>query len=78
VVTRFEIPPIASKDATDEGVEISGDLSLVVADVGDVEAGKLPAVCKSASSFCVVLIDVAGNKSEPACTKSIKITASTP
>ncbi len=75
VVSRFALPNIASEAAVEEEVRIEGELQLVVADVGAVAAGALPEVCDNASSFCVVLIDAAGNKSEPACTGAISIAA---
>ena len=75
VVNRLALPGIASEAAVDEEVRIEGQLRLVVADVGVVAPGAMPDVCDNASSFCVVLTDAAGNKSEPACTGAISIAA---
>jgi hypothetical protein len=74
VVQRSALPAIASAEAVDEGVEIEGDLRVVVADVGPVAAGPVPEACGGdGSAFCVVLVDAAGNESEPACVSGIAI-----
>jgi hypothetical protein len=76
VVQRSGLPAIASAEAVDEGVEIEGDLQVVVADVGPVTAGPIPDACAGdASAFCVVLIDAAGNESGASCVSGIVIAA---
>jgi hypothetical protein len=85
VVVTLELPPIASQEAIDEGVPITGTLDLIVADIGEVDpASAAPPVCAelgvgppSAGSaiFCVVLTDLAGNSGSGDCTGSIEITA---
>ena len=75
VVERSALPAIASPEAeVAVGVEIEGDLRVVVADVGAVAAGPVPEACGGdGSAFCVVLVDAAGNESEPACVSGIVI-----
>jgi hypothetical protein len=76
VVSRLSLPEIASAEAVEEAVQIEGQLSLVVSDVGEVAPGALPEACEAANAFCVVLVDSAGNASEAACTSAISITPS--
>lgn len=74
VAQRTILPAIASPEAVDEGVQIEGDLRVVVADVGPVAAGPVPEACGGdGSAFCVVLVDAAGNESEPSCVSGIVI-----
>lgn len=83
VVTRLPIPPLATQEAIDEGVPISGELDLLVADVGLVDpVATPPQVCAdlgigAMSSdqvvFCVVLIDTAGLSGLGDCTASLTI-----
>ncbi len=82
LVTSLDIPPIASADAVAAGVAITGMLQLVVADIGDIAADRIPpAACADAdaatateTAFCVILRDSADNPSDPACTAPIAIT----
>lgn len=83
LIAVFDLPPIASQEAIDEGVPIEGQLSIVVADVGDVEASsRPPVVCEDLgidsvadgeAVFCVVLIDAAGNEGPGDCTGAVTI-----
>lgn len=83
LVTDLPIPRIANDDAVAQGAPIEGEMDLVLADVGAVPAsGTVPAGCADlgvtapsdgAQVFCVVLIDAAGNESEGACTKPIRV-----
>lgn len=80
LVTELAIPAIANADAVQQGVAISGELDLVVKDVGEVEAGAAPAaVCRelggAPQAFCVVLVDEAGMAGDGACTGPIRIAA---
>ena len=79
----FELPPIASAEAVDEGVPIEGTLELIVADVSALApASAAPAACTELgvaapidgeAIFCVVLVDAAGNSGTGDCTGSISI-----
>jgi hypothetical protein len=72
VTERTSLPAIASPEAVDAGVEIEGDLQVIVADVGAVQAGPTPEACGGdTGAFCVVLVDAAGNESDPACVSGI-------
>jgi hypothetical protein len=83
LVAMFDLPAIASDDAVDEGVAIEGELSIVVADVGDVAASSRPpvvcedlgvaAVAAGEAIFCVVLTDAAGNAGPGDCTGPVAI-----
>ncbi len=81
LVTRLDIPPIASDDAVAAGVPITGTLQLVVADIGDVTPDRIPpSACADAdpatasqTPFCVILLDSATNPSPPTCTPPIQI-----
>lgn len=85
LVALFDLPAIASQKAIDDGVPIEGQLSIVVADVGDVAASARPpvvcedlgidAVADGEAIFCVVLIDAAGNAGPGDCTGAVTITA---
>lgn len=83
LVTDLPIPRIANEDAVAQGASISGEMTLVVADVGapGVESS-LPKACadqgvsappEGKRVFCVVLIDAEGNESEGACTGQIAV-----
>ena len=77
IVTTYALPEIASKQAEAEGVAIGGTLTVIVPDVGVVTSASTPEVCRalgaSATSFCVVLVDAAGDASEGACTKGVTV-----
>ena len=81
VVTRYTLPAIASRAAVAAHADIDGTLTIVVPDVEAVEPSAKPdPVCKDLgaepTSFCVVLIDAAGNASGGACTPKIVVKAS--
>lgn len=77
VTTELPVPPIANEDGVEGEIAITGEIELVLADVGAALAGPIPEACDSAGvgpgAFCVVLVDAAGNESEPACTGVLKI-----
>jgi hypothetical protein len=83
VVTELMLPDIASMEAIDAMVPIEGELELLVGDVGLVEPGEMPEICTrtglggmtvaTQAIFCVVLVDAAGNESEPDCTQPIDL-----
>jgi hypothetical protein len=75
VVTVLDIPPIANELAVEEGVAIEGELLLSIPDVGELARGELPVACQAApqGAFCVVLVDLDGNHSEPSCTGRIVV-----
>lgn len=83
VTIVFDIPPIASEEAVDEGVPIEGELELIVNDIGEIELDDAaPDVCDELGVgaprqgevvFCVVLIDAAGNEGEGDCTPAVTI-----
>lgn len=83
LVTELAIPRIANDDAVAQKVPIAGELTLVVADVGAIEAAaKVPSLCadlgvaapeEGAQVFCVVLVDAAGNESEGACSSPVVV-----
>jgi hypothetical protein len=77
VVTSLEIPTIANPAGVQEGIAISGELELVVTDVGTQPSAGVSEVCDTAGAqagaFCVVLVDAAGNESEPGCTQVLAI-----
>lgn len=82
VVVELALPPIANGDAVGEGVAIEGELALLVNDVialePDASSGcaDLPNVALPADgevSFCVELVDGAGNTSEPDCSAVISL-----
>ncbi len=77
VVTDLEIPTISNAAGVDEEIAISGELELVVNDVGTQPRTGVSPVCESAGvgagAFCVVLVDAAGHESEPGCTPVLQI-----
>ena len=79
LVTFLDLPEIASMEATDEDVPIEGTLTLVVADVGDVVSETaVPEECVAVPengkvSFCLVVVDREGHRSEPDCTPPITV-----
>jgi hypothetical protein len=77
VVTDLELAAIADDEGVAAEIAVSGRLRLLLADVGRLPAGRLPEVCASADAsagaFCVVLVDSAGNASEPACTATLRL-----
>jgi hypothetical protein len=87
LVTRLELPAIASDEALAEGVPILGELELVVSDIGDVDLDSTaPAACADLeisaptageAVFCVVLIDAAENVGPGDCTSAVVIEPAT-
>jgi hypothetical protein len=83
LATVLPIPRIAADEAVESGVPIQGEMSLVVSDIGAVPpSDAVPAACADlgvgppagdAQSFCVVLVDAAGNASDGACTKPVRV-----
>jgi hypothetical protein len=84
LVTRLQLPPIASMEAVDEGVPIEGELELRVSDVGLVAPdAQAPPTCvdlgidampsADQTIFCVVLEDAAGNRGEGDCTSPVTV-----
>lgn len=86
LVIVFDIPPIATQEAVDEGVPIEGLLELIVNDVGEISIDRrAPQVCEDLGvedpvegevTFCVVLTDAAGNVGDGDCTAPVLIEAS--
>lgn len=83
LVTTLTIPRIANDEAVAQGVPIEGELDLVLADLGAIEAAEVPPACAElgvgapeggAQVFCVVLVDAAGNESEGACSSPVVVT----
>jgi hypothetical protein len=85
LLTVLAIPPIASEAAVMEGVPIEGELDLLVADVGRVAPDPAtPAACADVGvtaaptadsvTFCVTLIDAAGNRGPGDCTTGTVLT----
>ncbi len=80
LLTRLSLPHLASQAGVDAEVSIEGELELVVADVGVHETPSSAAkVCRdleaTATAFCVVLVDAAGNRGDGACTVPIEVIA---
>ncbi len=85
LLTRLAIPPIASPEAVDAGVEIEGTLDLVVPRVAWLQpAAQAPAACAAQGVgppradqviFCVALADAVGNQGAADCTAPIGIVA---
>lgn len=77
VVTELGIPTISNAVGVDEKIAISGELELVVTDVGTQPSAGVSDVCDTAGAaagaFCVVLVDGAGNESDPGCTPVLQI-----
>jgi hypothetical protein len=77
VVTDLELAAIADEEGVAAEIAVSGQLRLLLADVGGLSPGRLPEACASADAsagaFCVVLVDAAGNESEPACTAQLRL-----
>jgi hypothetical protein len=77
VTTELRIPPIANERGVDEQIAISGELELLVTDIGTAPSGGPSEVCRDAGAeagaFCVVLVDAAGNESDAACTEVLAI-----
>jgi hypothetical protein len=78
LVTELPIPAIAPTT----GVHITGTLELHVNDVGAVTSAALPETCEelgvaelgpNEAVFCVILVDVAGNRSTGDCTLPILV-----
>jgi hypothetical protein len=80
LVTTLLLPPIANEDAVVADVAIEGELSLLVNDVTDVSgtpgcsAFGQPAPAPGQLSLCVVLVDLAWNRSEADCSQPIAFT----
>ena len=83
VVTELTLPAIASGEGVDEGVAITGELELLVNDVGAVTlAGSAPTACADLGApapaageavFCVVLVDSAGHEGPGDCTAALAL-----
>lgn len=83
LVTEKALPAIASDEAVREGVAITGELTLLVNDVGPVAPdAAAPPVCADAgiaapaagqAVFCVVLVDATGHEGNADCTAPIAI-----
>jgi hypothetical protein len=83
VVTEIMLPSIATDEAVEEGVAITGELELRVNDVGDVTlATSAPTACADLGApapvagsavFCVVLVDAAGNEGPGDCTAALAL-----
>jgi hypothetical protein len=78
LATQIAIPAIAKA----KGDHITGELDVIVNDVGSVTADSMPAACSDLgvaalapdqSVFCVVLVDAAGHRGTGSCTKAIAI-----
>jgi hypothetical protein len=87
LATVLVLPPIASEEGVAEGIHITGELVLVVADVDDVTPGPAPATCVDLGApplapgevaFCVTLTDVGGRTGPGDCTPAIPITVTAP
>lgn len=85
VVTEIMLPSIATDDAVEEGVAITGELELRVNDVGDVTlATSAPTVCADLGTpapvageavFCVILVDAAGHEGPGDCTSALALSS---
>jgi hypothetical protein len=77
VMTELALPAIANEDGVQTEISMSGELQLVLADVGAIPEATLPEACDfggvGPGAFCVVLVDAAGNESDPACTDVLAI-----
>ncbi|NUO49757.1 MAG: hypothetical protein HOV80_12955 [Polyangiaceae bacterium] len=77
VTTEFALPELANWNGVELEIEMTGEIKLVLTDVGVVPEGTLPEPCEfagvGAGAFCVVLVDAAGNESDPACTEVLAI-----
>jgi hypothetical protein len=80
IVTELLLPAIASDKR--EGDHISGTLELHVNDVGLIDLGTQPQICKdlgvasldaNQTVFCVVLVDKAGHRADGDCTSAITL-----
>jgi hypothetical protein len=78
LATQIAIPAIAKA----KGDHITGELEVILNDVGSVAAGTMPTACSDLgvaalaadqSVFCVVLIDAAGHRGTGSCTEAIAI-----
>lgn len=85
VVTEISLPSIATDEAVDEGVAITGELELRVNDVGDVSlATASPPACADLGApapavgeavFCVILVDSAGHAGPGDCTAPLALSS---
>ena len=79
LVTTLLLPPIANDDAVVADVAIEGELSLLVNDVTDVSGAPgcgafgQPAPAPGQLSLCIVLVDLAWNRSEADCSQPIAL-----
>lgn len=83
IVTTLMLPSIASDEAVAEGVAISGELSLLLNDVGAVTpASAAPAACASLgiaapvpgqAIFCIILTDASGTSGPGDCTAPVTL-----
>jgi hypothetical protein len=81
---ELAIPPIASQEAVDQGVAISGELALIINDVGALAEVTSNSVCSGLGvaalagnqvAFCVELVDMAGNTGPGACSAMVALGA---
>ena len=79
LVTTLALPPIANEEAVVEDVTIEGELSLLVSDISDVSgppgcaAFGAPPPAAGKLSLCVVLVDLAQNRSAADCSPTLRI-----
>jgi hypothetical protein len=84
LVTEVTLPSIANEEAVADGASIDGELVLAVTDVLAVDdapgdgcaAFGAAAPAAGQTSFCVVLVDAAGNRSDADCSQPVALTAS--
>lgn len=77
VTTELPLPAIANDHGVESEISMTGELQLLLTDVGAIAEGAPPEACEfdgaGAGAFCVVLVDLAGNESDPACTEVLAI-----
>lgn len=83
LLTELPLPAIASDEAVEEGIAITGELTLRVNDIGEVApAAAAPAACADLgvatpaageAIFCVVLVDRGGHVGDGDCTAAVAI-----
>jgi len=78
LLTKLDLPAIASDQAVKDGVAIEGELDLVVSGITQVTPDTRPVCGGQAPAadhavFCVTLVDHGGHRSAPACTQAIGI-----
>jgi hypothetical protein len=82
-VTQIMVPSVVADGAVEEGVAITGELELLVNDVGAVTlATSAPAACAELgvaapvageAVFCVILVDAAGHEGPGDCTAPLAL-----